>query len=131
MTNFKVSHGLLSLTAAVLTLPAVSAMAADVTPQTSASFVVKSSADSHIRSSARAFKRGNTEKSIRYSHLALKSGLSPKRAAIAHSNLCAAYAVLGDMEAASEACDTALELRPDYEPAITNSSALTVKLAQK
>lgn len=131
MTKFKLSHGLLSLTAAVLALPAASAMAADVTPQTSASFVVKSSADSHIRSSARAFKRGDTEKSIRYSLRALKSGLSAQRAAIAHSNLCAAYAVLDDMENAAEACDTALKLRPDYKPALTNSAALTVRLAQK
>ena len=52
-------------------------------------------------------------------------------AAIAQSNLCAAYAAMGDMDDAKAACDAAIELRADYAPAIANKTALTVKLAEK
>ena len=131
MTNSRLKHGLLTLTAAVLAFPAASAMAADAAPQTTATFVAKSAADGQIRAGAKAFKQGQFERSITYSRAALKSSLSSKRAAIAHSNLCAAYASIGEMDKASTACASALELRPGYEPALTNKAALTVRLAQK
>lgn len=134
MTHLKLRHGLLTLATAALTLPAASAIAADVTPQTttaSATFIAKSAADSRIREGAKAFKRGDFERSISYSRSALKQSLSRKRAAIAHSNLCAAYASIGEMEKASASCHAALELRPGYEPAVTNKAALTIRLANK
>ena len=112
-------------------LPAASAMAGDVSASPVSEFTVKSSADRNIRSSAVEFRKGNVEQSVKYSKRALKSSLSAKRAAIAHSNLCAAYAVLGEIENAKTACASALELRPDYAPAQNNKSALTYQLAQK
>ena len=131
MTNFSLRKGLVGLTIATLSFSAASAMAADASAPASASFVVKSAADGNIRSAAKAFKKGEFAQSASYSRIALKSNLSDRRAAIAQSNLCAAYAAMGDMDDAKAACDAAIELRADYAPAIANKTALTVKLAEK
>lgn len=133
MTKLSLKHGLIGLTAAALTFSASSAMAADVTPQAQAqaTFTAKSAADTNIRLSAKAFRAGDFQRSVKYSNLALKSSISSKRAAIAQSNLCAAHAKLGQMNEASAACAAALELRPNYAPAIENKAALTIRLAQK
>lgn len=102
------------------------AMAAD-----SGSFTVVTTSDANIRAGAQAFEKGDYKKSIGFTRAALKTPLSKKRKASAQSNLCAAYAGLGDMSAAKEACDTALTLRPGYKAAVQNSQALSVKLAAK
>ncbi len=96
----------------------------------SPAFQVKTTSDGSIRAGVRAYKKGKYEKAVTYHLAALKAGLSPKRAGIAHSNLCAAYGELGQMEAAKTACATALELRPEYALALANKTALGVKLAQ-
>lgn len=131
MTNTLLKSTLIGLALTAGSLPAASAMAADVSAPSASAFIVKSSADRNIRSSAVEFRKGHLERSVTYSQRALRSSLSAKRAAIAHSNLCAAYASLGDMEKAKTACASALELRPDYEPAQNNKAALTYQLAQK
>ncbi len=131
MTNSIVRRSLVSLAAAAMTFPAVSAFAADVTQPTAASFVVTSAADGRIRAGVSAFNKGDFERSISFSRAALKTPLSSKRAAIVHSNLCAAYAGAGDLEKASEACATALEMRPGYDAAETNQAALIALKAQK
>ncbi len=131
MTHFRLRHGLLSLAIAAFTFPAASAMAADTAPQAPASFSVQSAADAGIRAGARAFKKGDFTRSISLSRAALKGSMSNKRAAIAQSNLCAAYGSMGDMEKASSACAEALTLRPGYAPAIENKAALTVQIAKK
>lgn len=95
MTHTLLKSTFIGLALIATSLPVASAMAADVSAPTASEFVVKSSADRNIRSSAQAFKKGNVEDSIAYSKRALRSSLQTKRAAIAHSNLCAAYAVLG------------------------------------
>ena len=115
----------LALTA---TLPAASAMAADA-PTTG--FIVKSTTDGRIKIGVEAFKQGDYEKTIRMTRAALDRSMSSRRAAIAHSNLCAAYAKLDMMDEATQACAAALELRPDYVPAQTNKASLTIRLAQK
>lgn len=122
----------LSLVAAAgISFSAPSAMAADQKNPSHAAFTVKSAADSNIRTGAQEFRKGNYERSAARSRAALKSSISLRRAAIAHSNLCAAYAIMGDMKKAEEACNMALTLRPDYLPAQGNKAALTIKLAQK
>lgn len=133
MTHLSLKHGVIAIAAATLTFSASSAMAADVTPQaqTQATFTAKSAADTNIRLSAKAFRTGDFQRSVKYSKMALKSSISNKRAAIAQSNLCAAHAKLGQMSEASAACTAALELRPNYTPAINNKAALTIRLAQK
>lgn len=131
MTHLNFRTGLLTLAAMTLTFPAASAMAADVSAPAASSFIVKSAADDNIRRAAKAYKKGEIETSIRINRRALNSSLSAKRAAIAHSNLCASYATIGEMDKAQAACAAALELRPDYAPAMANKAALTVKLAQK
>jgi len=133
------SIGLSALAAVALTvtLPAASAMAADAStasaaPVTStAVFQVKSAADGKIRAGVSAFEKGDYQKALTFNRSALSGGgLSPRKAAIVQSNLCAAYAMIGEMDKASSACATALELRPNYAPAKANKAALTVKLAQ-
>ena len=131
MTNLVLKTAFAGIAMLGMTLPAASAMAADTSAPAVSEYVVASGGDSLIRSGAKAFKRGNAERAVTLTRAALKGNLSSKRAAIAQSNLCAAYASLGDMESAKTACDTALELRPDYEPAQNNKAALTYQLAQK
>lgn len=131
MTKYAMKSALLSLAMIGTALPAASAMAADVTPPATSQYIVKSASDGLIRAGAKAFKRGQLERSVKYSRAALKTNLSAKRAAIAQSNLCAAYASLGNMSQAQAACTSAIELRPDYGPAQNNKAALTYQLAQK
>lgn len=131
MTNLNLRTGVLTLAALTLTFPAASAMAADVSTPAASTFIVKSAADDNIRRGAKAFRKGEIENSIRIHQKALKTSISSKRAAIAQSNLCAAYATVGQLEEAQAACSAALELRPGYEPAMVNKQALTVKFAQK
>ncbi len=120
---------LLSIAALSLMAPAITASATDAAPENV--FTVKTTTDYRVKKAAKAFKKGEFERSIAYSNQALNAGLSRKRKAIAYSNICAAEASLGNMEAASKACDSALDLRPDYAPALSNKAALRVMLAQK
>lgn len=131
MTHSIIRKGLMTVAALAITFPAASAMAADVSAPTEASFVVKSASDNLIRMGVKAFRKGNFEKSVRLNQAAIKTSLSAPREAIAQSNLCASYALLGDMEQAQAACTAALELRPGLTQAQTNKAALTIKLAQK
>lgn len=125
MTRLNFPKMVAATLAATLILPAASAMAADST------FAAKSASDSNIRASAKAFNKGDYAKSVAFSKAALRATSSKKRQAIAHTNLCAAYAELGHMDMAKANCDAALELRPGYNLAESNKAALTVKLAQK
>ncbi|NNE58200.1 MAG: hypothetical protein HKN36_08850 [Hellea sp.] len=120
---------LMTLAAASMMVPAL-ASAGETAPQAGA-FTVKTTTDYRVKEAVKSFKSGDFTRSIAYSQKAIEEGLSTKREAIAFSNLCAALAASGDMNAATEACDTALELRPDYAPAVDNKAALTVMLAQK
>lgn len=122
--------GLATLAALAITatLPAASAMAADAPTN---GFVVKSTTDGRIKLGVKAFKKGDFERSASYNRQAIKASLSRKKTAIAQSNLCAAYAKLDLMDEAQTACTAALELRPDYAPALANKAALTIRLAQK
>lgn len=122
--------GLATLTALAITatLPAASAMAADAP---AGDFVVSSTTDGRIKLGVKAFKKGDFEKTVRMTRSALNTSLSPKKAAVAHSNLCAAYAKLEMLDEATQACAAALELRPNYAPAKTNKASLTIRLAQK
>ena len=131
MTHPVVKLGLGAIALVGFSLPAASAMAADLKSPVHTSFEVNSSSDSLIRAGATAYKKGHYAKSITYSRAALKNSISSRRAAIAQSNLCAAYANIGDLDNANTACETALDLRPDYTPAQTNISALKIQLAQK
>ncbi|MDB2437147.1 hypothetical protein N9W89_00400 [Hellea sp.] len=124
----KASLATLAALAITTTLAPASAMATDAP---TASFVVKSTTDGRVKLGVKAFKRGDFERSVRWSKSALEGSLSSRKEAVAYSNLCAAYAKLGQMEEAQEACDSALELRANYAPAIVNKASLITRLAQK
>ncbi|MGB0906227.1 MAG: tetratricopeptide repeat protein [Maricaulaceae bacterium] len=124
--NILVKSSASILIALGLSLSATSAMAADTT---SPIYQVKNASGGVISAGAKEFRKGNFKKSITYSNAALKSSLSKRRQAIAQSNLCAAYAELGDFNKAGKACTKALVLRPGYAPAAANKAALTIQLA--
>ena len=130
MTNPTHPRLIATLFAAATMITAASAMAADNTAAASADFKVATTSNSVIRAGVSAFKKGDYEKSVTFTRAALKSSLSDRRAAIAQSNLCAAYGKLGEMDLAQEACAIALELRPGYAPAEQNKAALTIRFAQ-
>lgn len=94
-------------------------------------FVISTTADGNIRAGVNAFKQGDYKKAAVFQKAALKGKMRAKKAAIAQSNLCAAYGAMGELEAAREACTAALSLRPDYAPAMTNQAQVTVKLAAR
>ena len=125
MTSPLIKKTLLSIAVATMLAPAA-VFAADAPSGLS----VKTTTDPFVKMSVSAFKKGEFQKSADYSRRALKSGMSKKRQAVAYNNLCAAEAALGNVEAAGEACASALELRPGYAVAEANQSALTVLLAE-
>ena len=131
MTHFFTPRKAVAAIATATLLSAASAMAADSTAPATAAFEMSSTTNGKIRAGIKAFKKGDYQRSVTFHKSALKAKMSDRRAAIAQSNLCAAYGQLGELELASEACDTALELRPGYAPAVANREALTIKLAQK
>ena len=131
MTHFLTPRKAVAMIAAATVLSAASAMAADTTAPANAGFEVASTTNGNIRAGIKAFKKGDYQRSVTFTKAALKGKMSDRREAIAQTNLCAAYGELGELELASEACDTALELRPGYAPAVANRDALTIKLAQK
>ena len=131
MTQFFTPRKAVAMIATVTLMSAASAMAADTTAPAQTGFETASTTNGNVRLSVKAFKKGNFERSVAFSKAALKSNMSNRRAAIAQSNLCAAYGEMGELELAAEACDKALELRPDYQPAVANREALTIRLAQK
>lgn len=124
----KMSLATLAALAMTATLPTASAIAADANAD---NFVVEKTTDGRIKLGVKAFKKGDFEKTVRATRSALNTSLSPKKAAIAHSNLCAAYAKLDMLDEAQQACAAALELRPGYAAAETNKAQLTIRLAQK
>lgn len=124
----KASLATLAALAITATLPTASAMASDAP---AGDFVVQKTTDGRIKLGVKAFKKGDFEKTVRVTRSALNTSLSPKKAAVAHSNLCAAYAKLEMLDEAKQACAAALELRPDYDAAKTNKASLVIRLAQK
>ena len=124
----KAGFATLAALAITATLPTASAMASEAP---TGDFVVQKTTDGRIKLGVKAFNKGDFDKAVRVTRSALNTSLSPKKAAIAHSNLCAAYAELEMWDEAKQACTAALEIRPGYDPAETNKASLTIRLAQK
>ena len=118
---------------AVAFLP-TSAMAGDKTveaPATITQFDVATTTNGVVKSGVKAFKKGDYAKSVALHKAAIRGRMSKRKTAVAQSNLCASWAMLGDLVQAEKACETALELRSDYEPALANMELLNIKLAEK
>ena len=138
MTNYKMP---IALSGASLTLCALgafalvpaSAMANESKAQTvyeQTEFEVVQATNGTVKLGVKAFQKGDYARSVALHKSALRQGLSSRKAAIVQTNLCASWAKLGDYVQAETACETALELRPDYGPAKANMNLITVKLAQ-
>ena len=122
----------ISALACIALLPA-SAMAGEKVNEalSTTEFNVAITSDGIVKSGVRAYERGDYAKSVAMHKAAIRARMSKRKTAVAQSNLCASWAMLGDYVQAEKACDTALELRPDYEPAQVNRELLGVKLAAK
>jgi len=114
-----VSLGLAVSLASVTTMQV--ALAADVTP----AFASKTISNSKIRAGIAAFEKGSFQKAAFFQKAALKSGLSKSRKQAAYTNLCAAEGVLGNLDAAKAACDSALEIAPDSWQALNNRGVIS------
>ena len=115
----------LAIAGATVLATSTTAMAGDT------AFEVKRINNAHAKIAVKAFKKGEFSRSAQLNEIALTRGLSKSRTAIVQSNLCASYAMIGNTDQAQQACDVALELRPDLKEAKQNNEALRVKLAQK
>jgi len=137
MTYMKTQIANITLSAMTLgcvaLLPA-SAMADEKTAETvtaESSFNVALTTDGVVKSGVKAYRKGDFEKSIALHNAAIRGRMSKRKTAVAQSNICASWAMIGDLSKAEEACEAALELRPDYAPALANMELLNIKLAQK
>ena len=128
VTLKKAGLAALAAIAITTTLPTASAMASDAY---TGDFIVQKTTDGRIKLGVKAFNKGHYKKAIRATRSALSTSLSPKKAAVAHSNLCAAYAKLDMLDEAKQACAAALEIRPGYDAAEINKASLTIRVAQK
>ena len=101
--------------------------------QAAPSFIVKASSAQAIRMGVNAFRKSNFDQAVTYNIRALETGLSPKRKAIAYSNLCAAYGKLEDYAKAVEACNASLAIKAKTSEASQNLKAAQrgLALAQK
>ena len=87
-------------------------------------FSVESNATRSIRASATAFDKGQFKKSVSFSNYALKQGLKKSRKTAAYNNLCAALGAQAEYESAMEACNAALELKPENWRALSNRAVI-------
>ena len=76
--------------------------------------------NTRIEAGQRALRAGDAERAIRLINKGLKGDMSDRQRAVALNNLCIAYEMAGDIDAAIEACDAALELRPNWWLAFNN-----------
>lgn len=114
-----------------LVLPA-SAMAEDTKPVVvAADYQVKSSSNGLIKSGVKAFNNGDYAKAVSLNKAVINIRPSRMKTAIAQANLCASLAKLDQTEDAAEACEAALNLRPELNIAKSNQALLKIRLAQK
>lgn len=119
------------LSAATLALPA-SAMAEDTKPTVvAADYQVKSSSNGLIKSGVKAFNKGDYAKAASLNKAVIRIRPSRMKTAIAQANLCASLAKLDELEQAADACEAALELRPEMDIAKSNQALVKIRLAQK
>lgn len=109
----------LAALAAVSTLAlagAPAALAQNATP----SFAVQTAADSYIRGGYSAYERGHFRKSAVFSVHATAKGNKKSRRSIAYANLCAALGQQARLDAALDACNSAVDLAPANWRALNN-----------
>lgn len=112
---------------AVLTSLAALSPAAAQDGAGTAVFAVQRTSTSQVSAAAWAFQRGDFVRAERLARAALSSParLSPSRRSVAYANWCASLSMTGQHEAALEACNTAVALRPDnWRAHLNQASAL-------
>lgn len=73
-----------------------------------------------LRQGIRALRQGDMERAITVLEKFLKEPATKSNQVAAHNNLCIAYEVVGDLEAAVEQCSIAIELNPKHWSAYNN-----------
>ncbi len=84
------------------------------------SFAVQNAADSNIRGGYNAYARGDYKQAGTFLTRATAKGNKKSRRSIAYANLCANLGQQNNLDAALEACGTALELAPTNWRALNN-----------
>lgn len=86
-------------------------------------FAAHRTSNSSVRAQYNALSRGEIRQAIHFGEAAINSGTSSRHIAAAQSNLCAAYALDGQLDRAMTACGAAIEARPDSWRAHNNFGA--------
>lgn len=73
-----------------------------------------------IKTGRRALRKGNMKRAIVLFERGLKQNIPAGLRVVGHSNLCVAYRLQRDYEAAKENCDRAIALNPRYWRAYNN-----------
>lgn len=94
-------------------------------------FAVQSIAGSHMRLGYNAYQAGDYEKAARFTTKGTVKGIKKSRRAIAYSNLCAALGQQGVLDAAREACASALEMAPNNWRAMNNRGVVNYLAGDK
>jgi Flp pilus assembly protein TadD len=95
------------------------AQSCDVEPQ----FAAHRTAHSSVRAQYNAVSRSEWRQAIQFGQVVANSGTTASHKGAAFTNLCIAYASTGEAQRASEACDAAIELRPESWRAYNNRGA--------
>jgi Flp pilus assembly protein TadD len=95
------------------------AQACGVEPQ----FAAHRTAHSSVRAQYNAVSRSQWRQAIQFGQVVANSGTTTSHKGAAFTNLCIAYAATGESQRATEACDAAIELRPESWRAHNNRGA--------
>jgi len=87
-------------------------------------FATHRTSNSSVRAQYNALEREDYRQSIYFGLDALQSGTSTRHKVAAMSNLCVAYANIGEVERALAACDGAIELSSEAWRAYNNRGAI-------
>lgn len=111
---------IVSISALAALALAGTASAQDAAPQ----FALQTTTDGVIALSARAFAEGDYDRAAELANQMASRPISPSRRSAAYANLCAAQSMLGNHDAAIEACEAANGYRVSWEAQSNYGAAL-------
>ena len=81
-----------------------------------------------LNEGAKALLAGDAEEGVRLTLIGLAHASNNRELVAAHSNLCAGYVQLGNLEEALKHCNAALEVNEHYWRAMTNRAIAYIRL---
>ncbi len=120
----------LAVTAAIAVLGLVSIPAAQASAATP-EFAVQNAANSNIRGGYNAYTRGDYKIAKTFNVRATAKGIKKSRRSIAYSNLCATLGQLNTLDAALDACNSAVKMAPNNWRALNNRGVVNYLAGKK